>query len=668
MAYLGQVQTNPTAIERPADLTADWLTETIGAGRVADFTVERIGTGQMSECYRIGLTYAGGDDGPKSVVLKVAATDPMSRQTGLALGLYEREVRFYSDVAPGLGGPIAGCYHASYDPETGVFALLLDDAAPAAVGDEIRGATLAEARLALQELGRLHGPLMGRDTFSDAAWLHRDAPVNQALIAGLFAAFEGRYGDAITPDQRAVCERLVNGFDAHLAAEGAPDRIMGLVHGDYRLDNMLFGRPGSLRDLTVVDWQTVTWGPAMTDVAYFLGCALTTEDRRAHYDELLRAYHEGLGPNPPVSYEDVREGVRRQSFFGVMMAVISSMLVERTDRGDEMFLTMLERHSSHVLDTGALDILPEAGHTPALVPDPADEGPHPPGEEPLWNESWYWDFADPDQGIGGWIRLGLIPNQNVAWINALVCGPDMPTVALLDFHAPLPADPGDVRGDGVEMHCTPAEPLESYRVEVQGTGQAFDDPAAVLRGETGRPTELAMDLTWATAGAPYQYRITTRYEIPCAVTGTITVGDRTYRIEAVAGQRDHSHGVRDWWSMDWVWSALHLDDGTHLHGVDLRIPDLPPLSVGYLQREGEPVTETTTVAAEATFGDDGLPLTTTIEYLPGPVSARIEVRGHAPVRLVSPEGRVSQFPRAWATVETADGRRGVGWVEWNRNL
>jgi hypothetical protein len=34
------------------------------------------------------------------------------------------------------------------------------------------------------------------------------------------------------------------------------------------------------------------------------------------------------------------------------------MLVARTDRGDEMFLTMLDRHSSHVLDTGALDGLP----------------------------------------------------------------------------------------------------------------------------------------------------------------------------------------------------------------------------------------------------------------------------------------------------------------------
>ena len=72
-------------------------------------------------------------------MLKVAASDPMSRGTGHALGLYEREVRFYAEVAPRIGGPVARCYHASYEPETGVFTLLLDDAAPAEVGDEIRG-------------------------------------------------------------------------------------------------------------------------------------------------------------------------------------------------------------------------------------------------------------------------------------------------------------------------------------------------------------------------------------------------------------------------------------------------------------------------------------------------------------------------------------------------
>ena len=650
------------AIEGPADLTADWLTAAIGAGRVGSFRVERIGTGQMSECYRVWLDYAAGE-GPGSVILKVAASDPVSRQTGHALGLYEREVRFYTELAPGLDGPLARCFHGSYQ-DTGVFDLLLDDAAPAEVGDEIRGAGLADATLALAHLGRLHAPMIGSQALADTAWLNSASPVNQALLGQLFGAFVERYAEVITDEQRDVCQRLVDSFDAYAAAETGAAR--GLVHGDYRLDNMLFGRPGALRDLTVVDWQTVTWGPALTDVAYFLGCALTVADRRAHYEELLAAYHGGLGANPPLTLDEVREGVRRQSFFGVMMAIVSSMLVERTERGDRMFLTMLERHTSHVLDTGALEVLPPAVGR-ALQPDPAEENAHQPGGEPLWSESWYWDFVDTDHAVGGWIRLGLIPNQGHAWINALVCGPDMPTVALLDFQAPLPANPNLLSSGGIEMRHGATTPLQEYRVEISGPAQAFDDPSALLRGEAGRPARLSIDLTWTTVGTPYAYRITSRYEIPCAVSGTLTVDDRTYRIRGAAGQRDHSNGVRDWWAMDWVWSALHLDDGTHLHGVDLRIPDLPPVSVGYVQRPGTALVETTSVTAEATFAENGLPLTTSLVMQPGDLDVTAAVRGHAPVRLVSPDGRVSLFPRAWATVTTADGRRGVGWLEWNRS-
>ena len=299
--------------------------------------------------------------------------------------------------------------------------------------------------------------------------------------------------------------------------------------------------------------------------------------------------------------------------------------------------------------------------------DPADEAAHDPDGELLWNESWYWDFIDERQGIGGWIRLGLIPNRKVAWINALVCGPGIPTVALLDFHAPLPDDPNDVHGDGVELVHGATVPLREYRVAVRGVARAYQDPAGLLHGDAGEPADLAMDLIWTTAGTPYAYRITTRYEIPCTVSGSVTVDGETYTFDAVPGQRDHSHGVRDWWSMDWVWSALHLEDGTHLHGVDLRIPGMPPVSVGYIQPPGEPVIETTSVVADAELAIDGLPVRTTLTYSPGPITAEIDVRGHAPVRLDAPDGRVSFFPRAWASVQTEDGRRGVGWLEWNRN-
>ena len=661
-------------IERPDDLTAAWLTQAIGAGAVADFAVERIGTGQMSECYRVRLTYADApayhqaatpaSSRPETVVLKVAASDPTSRQTGLALGLYEREVRFYRDIAPRLGGPLAPCYHAAINTSTGAFDLLLGDAGPAAVGDELAGATVEQAHLGAAELARLQGPLLRDGSLAETPWLNREAPVSQTMLAALYAGFLDRYGDQIAPRHRMVCERLVAAFDGYQALD---DQAQGLVHGDYRLDNLLFGAADADRPLTVVDWQTVARGPAMTDLSYFLGIALPAPQRREHYDALLRSYHETLGPGAPVTLADVTEGVRRQSFFGVMMAIVSSMLVERTERGDRLFLTMMDRHCSHVLDTGALEVLPTPSDLAALQPDPADEAAHTPGDEPLWNESWYWDFADEKQGVGGWIRLGLIPNQKVAWINALVCGPDIDTVALLDFHAPLPRNPNDIDSGGIRMVHSATVPLRQYRVAVEGPARSFTDPAGLLHGEAGEPAHLAMDLTWNTGGIPFEYRIATRYEIPCTVSGSITIGSQTFSFDAVPGQRDHSHGVRDWWSMDWVWSALHLQDGTHLHGVDLRLPDLPPVSVGYIQPPGQPVIETTSVSTVAVLADNGLPLGTTLNFEPGGISADVEVLGNAPVRLVSPDGRVSFFPRAWVKVSTTDGRSGVGWIEWNRN-
>jgi hypothetical protein len=658
-------------VERPADLTADWLTAAIGFGTITDFSVERIGTGQMSECYRVQLTYADGrpgSPGPDSVVLKVAATDPMSRQTGGSLGLYEREVCFYRDIAPRLRGPVAPCYHAAFNPSAGIFDVLLGDANPAVVGDEIRGATIAQAELAVTELARLQGPLLGDTTLADAPWLNRDTPLNQGLITALHAGFVDRYGDRIAPQHRMVCERLVGGFDAYLAEEAAEGRIQGLVHGDYRLDNMLFGAIGAERPLTVVDWQTVTSGPAMTDLAYFLGCALPVEERRAHYDELLQAYHAALGPDTPISLADVREGVRRQSFFGVMMAIVSSMLVERTERGDAMFMTMLQRHCEHVLDVDALETLAAPTVAEPLRPSREDESAHAATDEPLWSESWYADFADTAQGFGGWVRLGLIANQQTAWLHALLCGPELPTVAVVDFEIPLPADPWALQTCAVDFTHSVGDPLHTYRIGLHGRGQSFPDPAALLRGEQGAPVEVAIDLVWSTDGTPYKYRLTTRYEIPCTVSGTVTVDGRRYTIDSVPGQRDHSWGVRDWWGMDWIWSALHLDDGTHVHAVDIRIPGVPPVGIGYVQDRGGTVTELQTIAARQTFDADGLPATATLAVDPGGITATVDVHGHAPLRLVAADGRISEFPRVWATVSTADGRRGVGWLEWNRNL
>ena len=109
-------------------------------------------------------------------------------------------------------------------------------------------------------------------------------------------------------------------------------------------------------------------------------------------------------------------------------------------------------------------------------------------------------------------------------------------------------------------------PLERFRVRVEGTAAAHADHSDPLHKVPGEPVEIAIDLTWTTDGTPYQWRLATRYEIPCRVSGTVRVGDEQFELSG-PGQRDHSWGARDWWASDWMWSALHLEDGTHTHAV-----------------------------------------------------------------------------------------------------
>ena len=55
--------------------------------------------------------------------------------------------------------------------------------------------------------------------------------------------------------------------------------------------------------------------------------------------------------------EQLRADTRRDTFAGVLMAIVASMVVQRTERGDLMFLTSATRHAQHALDADAPALL-----------------------------------------------------------------------------------------------------------------------------------------------------------------------------------------------------------------------------------------------------------------------------------------------------------------------
>jgi hypothetical protein len=92
---------------------------------------------------------------------------------------------------------------------------------------------------------------------------------------------------------------------------------------------------------------------------------------------------------------------------------------------------------------------------------------------------------------------------------------------------------------------------------------------------------------------------------------------------------------------------------------------MPGAGVGYVQRDGE-LYEIETGTATAEIADDELFVSTRIETGPDTLVVDAEAVAYGAIRLEAPDGRLSLFPRAMCRVTTADGRRGTGWIEWNR--
>jgi hypothetical protein len=355
----------PALLRYPADVTAEWLTDVLArAGilrndaAVLSFEPQAIGTGQMADTTRFSLTYDVEGAGPASVVGKFASADDQSRATGLALRAYEIEVRFYREVAARITARLPACYLAEVEPETGWFTLLLQDVVGGRQGDQIEACRPDVAAAVLEEMAGLHAPCWEAGDLSALEWLNRATPESDALLAmlvsSLLPGFLERYDGVLSPEHAAVCTRFVERIGAWLSLRDGPRTAS---HGDFRLDNLLF-QPGDPHPV-VVDWQTVAWAGASIDVAYFVGGCLSVEDRRSHEDELVVHYHDALCRRGVQDYnvDQLRADVRRATFGGLLMAIVASMVVQRTERGDLMFLTSTTRHAQHVLDSDALALL-----------------------------------------------------------------------------------------------------------------------------------------------------------------------------------------------------------------------------------------------------------------------------------------------------------------------
>jgi hypothetical protein len=343
----------------PENFNTNFISEKLGflPNTLKDFSFQAVGSGQVGDSYRLSLDW-NNNEGPETIIAKCSAKDLTSRQTAKNMNLYEIEAYWYNQYGNKIPIRCPEAYFVGLDKkDIGNFIMFMEDLSPARQISQMAGCNINDIRLALDEIVLLHKAHWDDNNLSKIKCLNygkdRKKFIKQFLIE-IYPDWCSRYKDRIDKSILEMGKSLIDRYDSYIEIKTEP---IVLSHGDFRLDNMLFydnnGR------VAVLDWQTLSAGVPMADIAYCISTSFSdSNDRKIHEESLVSRYLKKLNLDDGVyPYELAWRDYRRCSFIGFLMGVISSMLVERTERGDEMFAVMVERSGKQAIQLESLSLI-----------------------------------------------------------------------------------------------------------------------------------------------------------------------------------------------------------------------------------------------------------------------------------------------------------------------
>ena len=342
----------------PENFNTNFISEKLGflPNTLKDFSFQAVGSGQVGDSYRLSLDW-NNNEGPETIIAKCSAKDLTSRQTAKNMNLYEIEAYWYNQYGNKIPIRCPEAYFVGLDKkDIGNFIMFMEDLSPARQISQMAGCNVNDIRLALDEVVLLHKAHWDDNNLSKIKCLNygkdRKKFIKQFLIE-IYPDWCSRYKDRIDKSILEMGKSLIDRYDSYIEIKTEP---IVLSHGDFRLDNMLFydnnGR------VAVLYWQTLSAGVPMADIAYCISTSFSdSNDRKIHEESLVSRYLKKLNLDDGVyPYELAWRDYRRCSFIGFLMGVISSMLVERTERGDEMFAVMVERSGKQAIQLESLSL------------------------------------------------------------------------------------------------------------------------------------------------------------------------------------------------------------------------------------------------------------------------------------------------------------------------
>ncbi len=347
-------------VEVPTDrsaVTAEWLGEVLGQP-VAEVAPESLGegVGVMAQVTRLRVSYtepdgadgagASADRRPSTLILKTPSPAEQNRVAAVAYGFYQREVRFYQEIADHISLRVPHCYYAGMHESSVPFAIVMEDVTGARMVDQLADVDPADADKVVDAMAAFHARWWDSPDLTQLDWL---PPINNdqykafsEVLPQLVPVLKAKYGERLESEGFAILEGMVDAYQPFLDhwVDTGP---LTFCHYDLRPDNILFAPPSDPDSICVLDWQLAVRHRGTFDLAYYLGQNVPPTFRRAHEDRLLRRYHHaltGLGVHG-YSFDRCWDDYRLSMLMHVVSATQIAVLDGGNARGQQLLDAMI---------------------------------------------------------------------------------------------------------------------------------------------------------------------------------------------------------------------------------------------------------------------------------------------------------------------------------------
>ena len=356
----------PSSIE---EVDAGWLTKVFRASgdlsdsaSVASVELEpfAVGLGFLSLLHRASMTYEGdADTAPDTVIVKMITDLEVQKGIAEALLFYQRELRFYTELAPNVGYRSPKAYAAMMAEGSSDFVLVLEELSTVRGLDQAVGVNAADAALSVETMAKMHGTFMGQDLSDiETTFLPFNNPVYAAVLPQIFASgwpgCKEHAADLLTPEIVAYGDRfadLVPFFMDQMAATT-------LIHGDWRADNLMVD--DATGEMVIIDYQIMGTGPATYDLGYFMSQSLDPEVHNAEAASLVDRYFDALtATGAEFDRDELTRIYRLTNAWGLIYPVSTfAGWDEFPEIMQDTARRMLRRSISAIEHTSALELLP----------------------------------------------------------------------------------------------------------------------------------------------------------------------------------------------------------------------------------------------------------------------------------------------------------------------